>query len=173
MCTHVYIHNAYAHGCTLQVWSTLDNSCVASMTAGKKPVTHMALCSTYLYSAAGRKLRMWDLDTLSCVHAIRIANHCGYIKCLLPLPGMVLLGCQDATVKGFVVDDSKWKEPSGRPMLTRQPSGFEGGQGRAMCVCVCVCDCVCVPVHLCVCLCVCVLVMASFSVCTGHGIMST
>lgn len=66
------------------------------VTAGKKPVTRMHLHRQWLFSSAGRRLRVWDTSKvpLVSVHTLRIANNSGNVRCVLALPGKVFLGCQ-------------------------------------------------------------------------------
>lgn len=81
--------------CTIKTWSLRDNSCLGSVTAGKKPITCMQLRDRWLYTGAGRKMRVWDTArNCVCVDVVRIANHSGNIRCLIALPGKIYLGCQ-------------------------------------------------------------------------------
>lgn len=48
----------------------------------------------WLYSIAGRRLRVWEAVTLQPVGVLRIGNNCGNVRCCLVLGTRVFLGCQ-------------------------------------------------------------------------------
>lgn len=90
--------------CTIKIWSLIDNSIVSTITGHRSPITHMKLAGKYLYASGGRKVRVWDLETLACIHVIHIDKESGNIRSLEVLEdGRVYVGCQDSTVKAFCI----------------------------------------------------------------------
>ena len=65
---------------SIKAWSLVDNSMLSSIVGHKKPVTHMRLAGGLLYASGGRKVRVWDVETLECVQIITIDKESGNIR---------------------------------------------------------------------------------------------
>lgn len=57
-------------------------SCLHTLAGHNKPVQKLAISNCYLYSIAGRKIRVWDLDTFACLRNIHTQDDGGALRAL-------------------------------------------------------------------------------------------
>ncbi|KAM3967672.1 kinesin-like protein 31E [Aphomia sociella] len=104
---------------------------------GEVAVTALALAHTHrLYTAAGDKLRLWDLRMLECVCKVW-SGHAAAVMCLAVTSGsngdLIATGSKDHYVRTLdmqLQDSGAW-EASGRRLL--EPPHYDGVQALALC----------------------------------------
>ncbi|XP_021206270.2 kinesin-like protein KIF21B isoform X1 [Bombyx mori] len=100
--------------------------------AGEVPVTALRLCAPHtLYTAAGDKLRLWDLRMLECVYKIW-SGHAAAVMCLAAADNLLVTGSKDHYVRAMEINaqDSGGWETSNRRLL--EPPHYDGVQALAL-----------------------------------------
>ena len=55
---------------------------LATLVGHNKPVLKLAIYGKHLYSTAGRRIRVWDLDTYDCVYVAHTMPGSGALRAL-------------------------------------------------------------------------------------------
>ena len=65
-----------------QVWDLQACTCLHTLRGHSKPVQKLAIRGGLLYSTAGRKMRVWDLDTFKCIRNVHTQDDGGALRAL-------------------------------------------------------------------------------------------
>lgn len=66
----------------LQVWAVESHQLLTTLVGHNKPVLKLAIYGKHLYSTAGRRIRVWDLDTYDCVYMAHTMPGSGALRAL-------------------------------------------------------------------------------------------
>ena len=65
-----------------QVWDLQACTCLHTLRGHNKPVQKLAIRRGLLYSTAGRKMRVWDLETFRCIRNLHTQDDGGALRAL-------------------------------------------------------------------------------------------
>ncbi|KAL4716971.1 hypothetical protein ACJJTC_012782 [Scirpophaga incertulas] len=117
------------------LWSSGATGANAATRGGEVAVTALALSEERLYTAAGDKLRLWDLRMMESVCKVW-SGHAAAVMCLALAPGssgdVLATGSKDHYVRtlDMAPQDSGGWEASGRRLL--EPPHYDGVQALAL-----------------------------------------
>ncbi|GMH45158.1 hypothetical protein BSKO_13115 [Bryopsis sp. KO-2023] len=92
----------------IKVWDLDELQLIYTLEGHRKPVIKLHLEGKRLFSTAGQRIRVWNLDTYECVYVAVTHAGSGTVRALSVLEDMVYTGGQDTTIKGFRLDPSRF-----------------------------------------------------------------
>eukprot|EP00210_Caulerpa_lentillifera_P007669 g7320.t1 len=86
---------------TVNVWDLKSHKLLFVFDAHEDPVLKIVLSDQYLYTTGGHQLRVWDLETYTCIYSAQMQPGEGTLWALAVSRRAVYVGGQDARVKLF------------------------------------------------------------------------